>query len=182
MRIARTGAWRGGPAIRTVPAVTLSSGVGPSAFDKSKLVRLAKRVIGVFLAVIGLIFAIVGYQLVLSQTWDKATGIVQSCVPHSTHTGSTGTGHVSQNCKVTWGDNAGNHTATVIFGAKPITNGQTQVIRVHGTQAVLPTPAWEGYVALGGGLLLIVGGVFLVMRSRRRPDRALVDSVQMELA
>jgi len=179
MGMVRTGTWRGGSIVRTVPAVTLSSGVG---LDKSKLVRLAKRVIGVFLAVIGLIFLLVGYQLVLSQTWDKATGIVQSCVAHSTHTGSTGTGHVSQDCKVTWGDDAGNHTATVIFGNKPVTNGQTQVVRVHGTQAVLPTPAWEGYVGLGAGVLLVVGGVFLVMRSRRRPDSAQVNPAQMDPA
>jgi hypothetical protein len=174
--IVRTGTWRGGAIIRTVPAVTLSSGVG---LDKSKLARLAKRVIGVFLAIIGLIFTLVGYQLVVSQTWDKATAIVQSCVAHSTHTGSTGTGHVSQDCKVTWRDDAGNHTATVIFGNKPVTNGQTQLVRVHGTQAVLPTPAWEGYVALGAGLLLIVGGVFLMMRSRRRPDPAHMGPAQI---
>ena len=180
MGIARTGTWRGGAIIRTVPAVTLSSGVG--GLDKSKLVRLAKRAIGVFLVIVGLIFTLVGYQLVLSQTWDKATGIVQSCVAHSTHTGSTGTGHGPQDCKVTWGDDAGNHTATVIFGTKPVANGQTQVIRVHGTQAVLPTPAWEGYVALGAGLLLVVGGVFLVMRSRRRLDSAQIDPAQIDPA
>lgn len=129
--------------------------------------RLFRRVAGIIAALVGLVFVIVGTTLVVSQHWAPATGTVQSCTSQIVHT-TGGTGHLRHVCDVTWQDAAGQHVGSVDFGGVSLASGQTARLRVHGNMAVLPTPAWEGFTAVGLGLMMFVLGLFVTVRSWRR--------------
>jgi hypothetical protein len=156
---------------RSVRRVTQEfAGISPAlrSSTPSNLARLFRRVGGIVAAVVGLVFLLVGVTLAVSQSWAPATGTVQSCRSHTIHSGSSNSKRVDQICNVTWHDAAGDHAASVDFGSTAVYNGQSAAIRVRGNDAVLRTPAWEGYVAMALGVALIAVGALVSVRAWRR--------------
>jgi hypothetical protein len=131
------------------------------------VVKLFRRVGGLIIGVVGIIFLVSGLSLILSQNWTRTTGTVQSCTARLIHTGTSS--HSQQDCTVTWRDGNVSHTSTVTVGVKPRYPGQSVPLRVHGDTAAEPTPRWEGWVVGGAGLVLFGTGVVLVWPRRNRP-------------
>jgi hypothetical protein len=122
---------------------------------------------GILLVLVGLVALIVGGLLLASQNWPAATGTVGSCTTRTTTTTShSRTPH--QSCVVRWTTGTQQHQATVDFGAARKSAGESVALRVHGDRAVSASPAWLGYFVLAVGLILLVGGVLLTLRARRR--------------
>ncbi|HEY2796041.1 MAG TPA: hypothetical protein VGJ28_26995, partial [Micromonosporaceae bacterium] len=90
-----------------------------------RTVSLFRRIGGILLAVVGLIFLIIGIVLISSQRWTLVTGTVQSCTPRIVHTTSTrSTGHTEYDCQINWQDGGTAHTATVDLGPEGANVGQ----------------------------------------------------------
>jgi hypothetical protein len=139
------------PAPRTLTPITLG--------------RFFRLIGGVVAATVGLLFLVVGINLLGSQQWASTTGTVQSCKLSVTGTGTSKQTH--QTCTIAWQEDGKAHSHQVDFGTKPVYNGQTKEIKVSGDNAVLPSPLWVAVLTFVVGIALIAGCVYLVIRSRR---------------
>jgi hypothetical protein len=131
------------------------------------MVKLFHRLGFILIAIVGLIFLVVGGWLLVSQSWDQASGTVGQCQTRTVHTqpGKT-TSRVEQVCDVTWAAGGSSHTATITMGQTGVVPGEIVDLRVLGETAVLATPMWMGVGSAGLGIVLIV--VAFVMRRRAR--------------
>ena len=110
---------------------------------------------------------VIGISLIVSQNWTVVTGTVQSCTVRAVHSNS-GSPHFDRTCVMTWQEGGREHTGSVDFGTVQIVNGQSKTLRVHGNDAVLPTPRWAAFVVTAIGLALIGLAVFVLLRARQR--------------
>jgi hypothetical protein len=131
-------------------------------------VSLFRRLAGIVVALVGVIFLVIGILEISSQSWTLTTATVQSCTPRIV-TSNSGSGriHTDYYCQVSWQDGGASHTATIDLGTKTKNVGQSQQLRVHGDSAAVPTPGWLGWVFGGLGILLLASGVWLVWPRRR---------------
>jgi hypothetical protein len=159
-----TGRFRSEPSTCTVADVTTNLPTrSPVSFA-----RFLRLIGGVAAATVGLIFLIVGINLLASQQWATATGTVQSCT--TSYTGSGSSRHLHRICNIAWQEGGTAHSHSVDFGQKAVGNGQTYQIKVNGNSAVLPSPAWVAILTFLIGAALIGLCIFLVVRSRRRTN------------
>ncbi len=129
--------------------------------------RFFRLIGGVVAATVGLIFLIIGINLLSSQSWATTTGTVQSCTSTTVSTGSGTSHHIERTCNVTWQIDGVNHTHEVGFGAQPVNVGKTYTIKVNGDSAVLPSPLWVALLTFLVGIGLVGLCVFMFIRSRR---------------
>lgn len=102
-------------------------------------------------------------MVMVSQSWTETTGAIQSCTAQLA--GGPGPGrHTQQNCVVTWPDGATTRTGSIVLTGAVTHPGQSVRLRVHGNDVAVPTPAWEGYLAVGIGVVLIAGGAVVAVR------------------
>ncbi len=172
------GRYRRVTAPHTVRGVSLINQSGGLPADRvAQLRRLFSRFAAVVITLVGVVALIIGSVLLASQRWPAADATVQSCTSHLSRSSGTSTHRTAQvqwDCQVTWVDSAGSHTDTLDYGGKHAVPGEVDRIRVHGNVIVLENPVWVPYVVLGVGLVLLVVGVFLFVRTVRRPPRELV--------
>lgn len=119
-------------------------------------------------ALVGVIFAVIGIGLTLSQNWDPAIGTVGSCTPRIVRTAnSSGTSH--QICQVDWQVDGVAHSAEVDLGTgSPPAPGQSVDLRVNGNLVAVAQPAWVGPATLAAGVLLLGFAGFRFARVRRQ--------------
>jgi hypothetical protein len=130
------------------------------------LFLLRNRIAGAVMAVIGLIFLIVGAYLMVSSTWGTATATATSCQGQILHTGSSRRSQIV--CQATWTDAGVQHSGSVTFpGTHGPGVGGTFTANVHGDQMSLPTPLWARLVTIAVGAVLLAVG--LLLSFRRRP-------------
>jgi hypothetical protein len=140
---------------------------------------LRGRFIGVVLALVGLIFTIVGIALVATAGRTTVEGTVTGpCQSHVTGTAAGAPGrrrHVQQVCELTWTDAGSTHTASVTFDTQQaLYPGTHRAIQVSGDSATQPSPTWVRVGTLILGVLLLAGGVLVFLRDgrgRERPGR-----------
>ncbi len=142
--------------------MTLNS-PAPSPVTVARFLRLIGSVAA---ATVGLIFLLVGFNLLATQGWTSATGTVQSCT--SSYTGSGSSRQLQKSCDVTWTEGGVAHKLNVNFGTKSAANGQTVQLKVNGDNALLPAPLWVALLTFLVGLALVVLCIYLFLRSRRR--------------
>ncbi len=127
---------------------------------------LRNRIVGVFIAVVGLVFFAVGGYLIVSSTWHTTTATATACRANFTGTGSPR--HVQNVCDVTWTDGGTRRTGSVTFsGSANVALGQPFPVHVNGDQVALPAPAWVRYGTLGLGAVLLAAGLRLALRRPR---------------
>ena len=132
-----------------------------------RTVSLLRRLAAVVVAVIGLIFLIVGGWSLVSQGWDRAEGTVGQCQSRVTRTGTgAGSSRTEQLCEVTWQADGASHQTTLNTGRANLSPGEIIPLRVKGDQAVIETPLWVGAGSAGLGAVLIVVAVVLLRRQR----------------
>lgn len=130
------------------------------------------RFFSVLLALVGLVFTIIGVVLVSTADWKTAQAtVVGQCDYQTTGTGSNR--QRQQVCTMSWEDGGVTHTSRVTFTrSQPIYSGSTATLQVHGNSAAEPTPTWLRFVVLILGLVMLVSGVITFARSgrSRRPS------------
>lgn len=146
----------------------------------SHVLALRNRVIGGFVALVGLIFTVVGVGLVATANWKTADGTVVSC--QARFVGSGGSRHTQQDCVMTWEDGGATHSATVSFGASnSMYPGTHRTIQVHGNSAEDPSPMWVRVGTLVLGLVLLITGLVIALRGRSRRHRDRLEDPQGDL-
>jgi hypothetical protein len=131
------------------------------------VLQLRNRIAGTVLALVGLIFLVVGGYLVVSAGWGTATATATSC--GGSYVG-TGTGRHRQTiCQVTWDDGGRTHDGSVIFsGRSAHYPGESFEVHVDGDQVALPSPLWARIGTLAVGAVALAGGLVLALRRPRR--------------
>lgn len=133
------------------------------------MLQLRNRIAGTVLALVGLIFLVVGGYLTVSSGWGTATATATSC--GGSYVGAGSGRHRQTICQVTWGDGGTTHDGSVTFsGGGPHYPGETFEVRVNGDQVALPSPLWARIGTLAVGAVALVGGLVLALR---RPGRGL---------
>jgi hypothetical protein len=132
------------------------------------VLRLRNRIVGGFIAAVGLVFLAVGVYLLITSGWATATATVTSCQSRIAGTGSSR--HSESVCQVTWTDAGVAHAGSVTMAGRAVGAGRTLSVRVHGDQVALPSPLWVRLGTLGVGLAAVTGGLVLALR-RPRADR-----------
>ncbi len=133
--------------------------------------RALRRAGQILLGLVGLVFLTVGGGLLVSLSWDRATGVVQDCTTRveRTGTGTTGTStRTVQVCTVRWQAAGGPRTGSVEISGSDRLPAESVELRVSGGQAVVATPAWVGVATAAGGLAMVGTSAVLLVR-RRRP-------------
>ena len=124
----------------------------------------ALRRFGLFIAGgVGLIFLVVGGVLLISQGWDRASGVVGACTTSVDRTDTRS--RTIHSCDVAWDDASGPHTANIDLTGN-VVPGQTIELRVNGAVVTQATPVWVGAGTLVIGLALLATSV--VVHRRRR--------------
>ena len=131
------------------------------------MANLFHRLGFILIAGVGLIFLLVGGWLLVSQSWDKASGTVGQCQTRTVHAqpGQTRS-RVEQVCDVTWEAAGASHTATVAMDRNDVAPGEIVDLRVNGDAAVLATPVWVGAGSAGLGTVLLVVSFVMMRRAR----------------
>ncbi|MFC3502190.1 DUF3592 domain-containing protein [Micromonospora krabiensis] len=132
----------------------------------ARKVRALRRAGLILLGLIGLVFLTVGGWLLASQSWDRATGTVQTCTARVERTTSS-SGRTVHTCTVTWRAADGAHTGSVELDRAGAVPGRAVALRVTGDQAVVATPVWVGAASAAGGLALVGAAAVLLVRQRR---------------
>ena len=125
----------------------------------------------ILLGLVGLVFLTIGVWLLVSLSWDRATGVVQDCTTRVERTspGTTGTStRTVQVCTVSWQAADGPRSASLEINGSDTLPGESVELRVSGGQAVVATPAWVGVATAAGGLAMVGTSAVLLVR-RRRP-------------
>ena len=127
---------------------------------------LRSRFLGGFIALVGLIFTVVGVGLLLTADWKTAEAtVVGQCRTHTTGTNSSRTQQV---CEMTWQDNGVTHTSNVTFTRnQAIYVGTKRTLQVHGDSAMEPSPFWIRLASLILGLALLATGGIMFVRAGR---------------
>jgi hypothetical protein len=130
---------------------------------------LRGRLVGVALALVGLVFTIVGIALVATANWTTVEGTVAGqCQARFTGTVGSPGRHVQHICPVTWTYAGATHTAPVTLNQKrALYPGTRLTLQVSGDSATEPSPTWVRVGILVLGILLLAGGVLVLLRSRR---------------
>jgi hypothetical protein len=128
--------------------------------------NLLRHFVPGIMGVIGLIFVIVGGWMLVSQSWDKASGTVGQCQTQTTRTDRSS--RVEYICDVSWDSGGTSHRTTVNMGRADVAPGETIELRVNGDQAVVATPVWFGAASAAIGAALVALAVVLFRRSRSK--------------
>ncbi|MEV6812968.1 DUF3592 domain-containing protein [Micromonospora sp. NPDC051296] len=133
----------------------------------ARWVRVLRRGGLILFGLVGLVFLTVGGLLLVSQSWDRATGTVQECTTRVERTAGT-TGRTVQTCTISWQAADGPHTAPVDIGGSATAPGQSVELRVNGDNVALATPGWVGAATAAGGLAMAGTAAVLLVRQHRR--------------
>jgi hypothetical protein len=131
------------------------------------VLQLRNRVAGTVLALVGLIFLVVGGYLTVSSGWGTASATATACEARSTGTGSGR--HRASVCQVTWAYAGATHDGSVTFsGGSAHYPGESFPVNVNGDQVALPSPLWARIGTLAVGAVALAGGLVLALRRPRR--------------
>ena len=122
----------------------------------------------ILLGLVGLVFLTIGVWLLVSLSWDRATGVVQDCTTRVERTGTGTSTRTVQVCTVSWQAADGPRSASLEINGSDTLPGESVELRVSGGQAVVATPAWGGVATAAGGLAMVGTSAVLLVR-RRRP-------------
>jgi hypothetical protein len=128
---------------------------------------LRGRIVGGFVALVGLIFTIVGVGLLATAGWTHTHAtVVGQC---STRLSGSGSGRtVQQTCAVTWQDAGVSHTGQLTVSQNtPIYPGSVLDVQAHGDNVAQPSPMWIRVGTLILGLVLVATGLIVIFRAGR---------------